>query len=66
MLFAGISGGIAQAAFGREMADVKDHAPHLFVAEVAGGGGHAGGIESVLDDPLELAVGVSLHLGAGE
>src|SRR5205807_9716824 len=43
------------------MAQIDDDGPHILIAQYPFGRRHAGRREPVLDDPLELTVGVSLY-----
>ena len=48
------------------MADVIHHRPHIFLGELAAGGWHARRLDTVPDDPLQLAIRVGLNLGSRE
>ena len=48
------------------MANEEDGLPDLFIAQGSLGGGHSGGKDAVVDDPLKLTVGITLHLGRSE
>jgi hypothetical protein len=58
--------GLAQAARRRQVPDVKNHPPHIIIGEDAPRRWHAGRVDAILDNPLQLTVTVSLHLLAGE
>src|SRR3954465_9683703 len=55
-------GGRAEASLGRQVANVVDDLPHFVVLENPFPSRHSGGTNTVLDDPLELPVGVLLHI----
>src|SRR5258707_8921414 len=52
----------AQAALWGKMADIVDDVPHLFVFLNPFPSRHAGRLDAVFNDPLQLAVSVVLHV----
>src|SRR5262245_7561122 len=56
-------GGLSEASLFRQMADVADYLPHLVVFDNSFPGGHAGGVYSINQNPVQLAIGVGLHVG---
>src|SRR5713101_3797531 len=57
---------LAQAPRARQIAYIRHDGPNLFVRENSARGRHSGRPQAVLDDPVELAVGVTLNFHGGE
>jgi hypothetical protein len=57
---------LAQASRGRQIANIDHDGPNLFVAENSARCWHSGGPQTVLDDPVELAIGVVLNFPGGQ
>jgi hypothetical protein len=53
---------LAQAALGWEVPNIVDDVPHLFILQNPFPPRHSRRLDSVFDDPLQLAVGVILHV----
>src|SRR5512133_3154117 len=51
----------AEAAFGRQVADVADDRPGFVFVQHAFPPGHPGEANAVVDDPFQLSIGVVLH-----
>jgi hypothetical protein len=45
------------------MAQVEDNRPYFIVCQYATRTGHAGRLDAIIDDPLQLTVGIFLHVG---
>src|SRR5579883_40629 len=52
----------SQASLRWQMPDVQHNGPHLVIAEDLLPGRHAGGIDAIYQDPVQLAIGISLDI----